>query len=252
MGRPGRRRHRRFVALTKRMRQSYPEIEEPTGPIAEGHVLVNGAIVTNPAALVPTDATIRLQLRHQPRGRAKLAAALMTFDLLTTGRVAVDVGASTGGFTLALLDAGVERVYAVDAGHGQLLGRLRAEMRVVNLENTNIGDLRPQDVPEPVQLITVDVSYLSLARVAPQLEVLTIAEDADLVALVKPMYELGLPEPPAAETARQHAVELAVAGLESHGWCLRDTMPSPVTGAHGSIEYLIHLHRRQPGQRCEG
>jgi 23S rRNA (cytidine1920-2'-O)/16S rRNA (cytidine1409-2'-O)-methyltransferase len=234
------------------MRQSYPEIEDPTGPITGGHVLVNGAIVTNPAALVPTDASIRLQLGHQPRGRAKLAAALVNFDLLTTGRVAVDVGASTGGFTLALLDAGVARVYAVDAGHGQLLGHLRAEMRVVNLEKTNIGHLRPQDVPEPVQLITVDVSYLSLADVAPQLEVLTIAEDADLVALVKPMYELGLPEPPAAEAARQDAVELAVAGLESHGWCLRDTMPSPMTGTRGSMEDLIHLHRRQPGPRCEG
>ena len=108
-----------------------------------------------------------------------------------------------------------------------------------------------QSIPEPVELITVDVSYLSLAAVAPQLEVLTIAEDADLVGLVKPVYELGLRAPPQEEAARQNAVERAVAGLEAHHWDLREKMSSPITGTHVAIEYLIHLHRRQPWPRCE-
>jgi 23S rRNA (cytidine1920-2'-O)/16S rRNA (cytidine1409-2'-O)-methyltransferase len=226
------------------MQQSYPEMEQPDGHITEGHVLVNGVAITNPSALVPADASIRLRRPHQLRGQTKLVAALSNFDVPTAGRVAVDVGASTGGFTVALLDAGVARVYAVDAGHGQLLGYLRADRRVVNLENTNIGDLTRQSIPEPIGLITVDVSYLSLVRLAPQLEVLTISADADLLALVKPMYELGLREPPQDEVARQKAVELAVAGLEAQGWHLGQTMGSPITGNRGAIEHLIHLHRR--------
>jgi len=244
MGRRGRHPRHRFIALLDRMRQSHPQIEQANGYIAQGHVFVNGVVITNPSALVPADASIRLRRPHELRGQTKLVAALSNFDVPTTGRVALDVGASTGGFTVALLDAGVARVYAVDAGHGQLLGYLRANRRVVNLENTNIGDVTRRSIPEPIELLTVDVSYLSLARLAPQLEVLSISGNADLVALVKPMYELGLREPPPEEVAGQKAVELAVAGLEAQGWRLGQTMRSPITGNHGAIEHLIRLHRR--------
>jgi 23S rRNA (cytidine1920-2'-O)/16S rRNA (cytidine1409-2'-O)-methyltransferase len=242
---PRRGRHR-FIALTKRLQQIHPAIVQPDELIEEGVVLVNGVIVTNPAALVPVDASVRLRRPHEPRGRAKLTAALQAFQVPTAGRLAVDLGASAGGFTLALLDAGVTRVYAIDAGHGQLLGRLRADPRVINLEGSNIGDLRRGDIPEVVEVIVVDLSYLPLARAAPQLEVLDIADGAHVVALVKPMYELGLHAPPSEESAIQKAVELASAAMQEHGWHLCGTMPSPVTGARGAIEHLIHLRRGRP------
>jgi 23S rRNA (cytidine1920-2'-O)/16S rRNA (cytidine1409-2'-O)-methyltransferase len=160
--------------------------------------------------------------------------------------VAVDVGASTGGFTLALLGAGARRVYAVDAGHGQLLGRLRNHPKVVNLERTNLGNLERLHVPEEVDIITVDLSYLALADAAPQLEVLDIAPDADLVVLVKPMYELGLPAPPVDAASTLKAVELAVTAFDRYGWQLRRTVLSPISGSHGAIEHLAHFRRRRP------
>src|SRR5262249_27208096 len=162
------------------------------------------------------------------------------FTIPVRSRIAVDLGASTGGFTLALLAAGAQRVYSVDAGHGQLLGRLRNHPRVVNLENTNLGELNRRHVPEPVDVITADLSYLALAEAAPQLEALDIAAHADLVVLVKPMYELGLAAPPADDVLERKAVELAGTAFERCGWERRATMPSPVQGRHGAVEYLLH------------
>ena len=154
----------RFIALTERVRQSHPHVTDPVALIKGALVTVNGVIVTNPASRVPADASIRLRRPRQPRGHIKLSAALDRFAVPVHSRIAVDIGASTGGFTLALLDAGACRVYAVDAGHGQLLRSLRNHPRVVNLESTNLGNLHRGLVPEPVEVITVDLSYLALAR----------------------------------------------------------------------------------------
>src|SRR5579885_3286776 len=130
-----------------------------------------------------TFAEMLAQLRSRElRGTIKLRAALAAFAVEVAGRVALDVGASTGGFTVALLEAGAARVYAVDAGFGQLLGRLRQDARVVNLERTNLAAL---ELPEPIDLVTVDLSYLSIALAAPQLP-----RAPELIALVKPMFEL--------------------------------------------------------------
>jgi 23S rRNA (cytidine1920-2'-O)/16S rRNA (cytidine1409-2'-O)-methyltransferase len=161
--------------------------------------------------------------------------------------VAIDVGAAAGGFTLALLAAGARRVYAVDAGHGQLLGSLRADDRVVSLERTNLGTLTRALVPEVVEVVTIDLSYLSLALAAPQLETLAIADDADLVALVKPMFELGLAAPPQDPGQRAKAVELAAAAFEAAGWREPEAIESPLPGRRGAIEHLLHL-RRAPGR----
>jgi len=240
-----RRRRPRFIALTQRVRQSHPQVTDPVALIEGALVTVNGVIITNPASRVPADAAIRIRRRPQPRGQIKLSAALERFAVPARFRTAVDIGASTGGFTLALLDAGARRVYAVDAGHRQLLGRLRNHPRVVNLERTNLGNLDRGLVPEPIDLITVDVSYLAIAEAGPQLEVLDITHDADLVVLVKPMYELGLSAPPPSAALGHKAVELAAAALERCGWQLRQTMQSPLAGGHGAIEHLAYLHRRQ-------
>jgi 23S rRNA (cytidine1920-2'-O)/16S rRNA (cytidine1409-2'-O)-methyltransferase len=185
---------RRFVALVERLRRVYPELLDPTEAIIAGHVLVDGVDVTNPRALVIRHGTIAVTKKRPLQGTLKLRVALTTFGVSPEGCVAMDIGASTGGFTTALLEAGVQRVYAIDAGFGQLLGSLRQDERVVNLERTNLGALTKTTVSESVDLVTIDVSYLALADAVPQLEVVSFAPGAILIALLKPMYELGLIE----------------------------------------------------------
>src|SRR5262249_31495022 len=156
--------------------------------IADARVLVDGRLVTNPLARVRSDAALRVLPARRLRGDIKLSHVLDTLVVPVAGRVALDVGASAGGFTTALLDRHALRVYAVDAGVGQLLGRLRAHPRVVNLEGRNLGTLDESLVPEIVELITMDLSYLAVADAVPQLESLSIDTRADLVALVKPTF----------------------------------------------------------------
>jgi 23S rRNA (cytidine1920-2'-O)/16S rRNA (cytidine1409-2'-O)-methyltransferase len=234
----------RFVALTQRVHQLHPQLGDPARAISAGLIRVEGTIVSNPRARVPRGAAVTVAAPPAPpRGARKLAAALDQFAVPVAGRVALDVGAAAGGFTHALLAAGARRVYAVDAGHGQLLGSLRRDGRVVNLERTNLGVLSPALVPEVAEVITVDLSYLALARAAPQLEAVAIAPGADLVALVKPMFELRLAHPPAEPGQRAKAVEIAMAAFEAAGWRAPRWIESPLPGRRGAIEYLIHLRR---------
>ena len=209
---------------------------------------MDGFPVRNPASLVRRDASLVLVEPRPLRGELKLRAALDAFRLDVAGRVGLDVGAAAGGFTKALLDAGVRRVYAVDAGHGQLLGSLRQDARVVNLERTNLGELDATLVPEPVGVVTVDVSYLSLARAVPQLERVAVAPAADLVALVKPMFELGLPAPPTRRDALDEAVAQAAAGVEAAGWRVLSRIESPERGSRGAIEFFLHARRARARQ----
>ena len=139
-----------------------------------------------------------------------------------TGRIALDVGAAAGGFTRVLLADGATRVYAVDAGFGQLLGSLRQDPRVVNLEATNVAQLDERLIPEQIDVVSVDVSYLSLGSAVAQLDRVRFAADADLIGLVKPMFELGLgtaPNDPERVTAR--SFRAAESGPRSAGWCWR-------------------------------
>jgi 23S rRNA (cytidine1920-2'-O)/16S rRNA (cytidine1409-2'-O)-methyltransferase len=177
------------------------------------------------------------------RGGAKLRAALAEFAVPVEGRVALDAGAAAGGFTAVLLDAGAARVYAVDAGYGQLLGSLRQNPRVVNLERTNLGALTPELVPDPVELVTMDLSYLSVADAVPQLERVTLAPEADLVALVKPQFELHLATPPTDSESLVEALRLAERGIAAAGWTLVASIESPVRGTRGSTEFFVHAGR---------
>jgi 23S rRNA (cytidine1920-2'-O)/16S rRNA (cytidine1409-2'-O)-methyltransferase len=181
------------------------------------------------------------------RGSAKLTAALDRFGVDVAGRVCLDVGASTGGFTSVLLERGAERVYAVDAGHGQLLGSLRQEARVVNLEATNVGTLTCEHVPDPVELITVDVSYLSLRGAVEQLDGIDVVPGAELIGLVKPMFELRRSTAPTDADSLDEAVEEASEGLVGAGWDVVATMASPVTGAKGAIEGFVHARKASSG-----
>jgi 23S rRNA (cytidine1920-2'-O)/16S rRNA (cytidine1409-2'-O)-methyltransferase len=233
----------RFVPLLARLEQEYPEILDPAAAIAAGWLRVRGRVVSNPRALVARGDSLSLTAPTLLRGTIKLRRALACFDVHATGKVALDVGASAGGFTQALLEAGVARVYAVDAGHGQLLGSLRADARVVNLERTNLGELDRALVPEEVALMTVDLSYLSIARALGQFEQLGWARNADLIALVKPMYELGLARPPSDEPLLAMAVQLAVQAATARGWTVVQSMRSPVTGSRGAIEFFLHARK---------
>lgn len=223
------------------MAKRFPGIDG-TAEIRAGHVRVNGFPVTNPDALVARDASIVVRTPQPLAGEAKLRAAIAAFAPAIHGRVCVDIGASTGGFTRVLLESGARRVYAVDAGLGQLLGSLRQDPRVINLERTNLGALDTTLVPDAVEFLTIDVSYLSLARAIPQLR-LRIAPGADLVALVKPMYELGLatlpPEHRLAEALRRAAV-----AIDAAGWNVAGVIDSPVLGRRGAKEMLLHARRR--------
>lgn len=184
--------------------------------------------------------------RRELRGSVKLRAALDAFKIDVDGRTALDVGASTGGFTTVLLERGSRRVYAVDAGHGQLLGSLRQDPRVVNLEATNIGGLDRTLVDEPVDLVTVDVSYLPLREAVRQLDQIDLVPGAELIGLVKPMFELRLSSAPADRASLDEAIGIAAEGLVSVGWTVSSSIESPVRGAKGAIEGFVHALRPNP------
>lgn len=239
MGRPS----PRLRTLRRELAHRYPRLEDPGALIAAGDVLVNGFPRVNPTSLVGAQDSIKLRPSSPLRGSAKLAHALRVFDVAVRGRVAVDLGASAGGFTQVLLEAGAARVYAVDVGYGQLRGGLRQDPRVVNLERTNLGALDSELVPDPIGLISIDLSYLSIAAAADQLHQLAIQPAADLVALVKPAYELRLQGPPTDEALLDAAVSHAQQGLEANDWAFVARERSPVPGARGAIEYLLHARR---------
>jgi 23S rRNA (cytidine1920-2'-O)/16S rRNA (cytidine1409-2'-O)-methyltransferase len=242
MGRGG---HARLRPLGDRLRRAFPALTNPDAAIAAGEVLVDGIVVSNPRALVAAEAVIRLAKPSRLRGEVKLEAALDSFELDPRGRTAVDAGAAAGGFTRALLAAGTARVYAVDAGHGQLLGSLRQSRRVVNLERTNLGDLDRRLVPDEIGLVTLDLSYLSLSAAIPQLAGLELAQSCDLVALVKPQFELRLATPPQTEAELEHALGLAAAAARNAGWIVLGSIRSPLRGARGSIEVFLHARRER-------
>jgi 23S rRNA (cytidine1920-2'-O)/16S rRNA (cytidine1409-2'-O)-methyltransferase len=206
-------------------------------------VRVDGRVLTNPDSLVRTGCALRIRLPAPLRGEAKLEAALDGFGVDASGRVALDVGAAAGGFTKVLISRGAALVYAVDAGHGQLLGSLRQDRRVVNLEATNLGKLSRRLVRHPVEVVTVDLSYLSVAAALSQIDRLDLAPRADLVALIKPMFELALPRAPSDRETVDRAVQAAVIGAEASGWRVMGQMESPVLGARGAREALIHGRR---------
>lgn len=242
MGRKGRLLRRLAIELAR----VHPEIDAPEEAIAAGRVLVDGRIVRNPASLVRLGSSIALRGEKRLRGEPKLRAALTAFGVPVSGRFALDLGAAAGGFTRVLLEEGAARVFAVDAGYGQLLGSLRQDDRVVNLERTNVGELTKALVPDVVELITIDLSYLPVATAAGQLEALEISPTADLIALVKPAFELCLAELPTDQSSFDSALEHARQGLERHRWVVAGSIRSPVTGAGGAIEFLLHA-RRDPG-----
>lgn len=215
-----------------------------------GQVLVADRPADKPGVSVAADAPLRIrgQRPFASRGGEKLAFALRTFGLEAQGRTALDAGASTGGFTDCLLRHGAARVYAVEVGYGQLLGRLRQDPRVVNLERTNLGELRPEHLAPPPDLVTLDLSYLPLAvawrTVAPLL-----AAGSDVVSLVKPLFEVSDAE--ARRTGVLEGVEpyrsvlqRLVRDCAELGWSPLGVAASPIRGSRGTVEFLLHARNR--------
>lgn len=216
--------------------------------IAAGRVVVGGAPAERAARLVDPGESIAVA-RAAPafvsRGGIKLAAALDHFGtrgLAVTGRAALDAGASTGGFTDCLLQNGARSVVAVDVGHGQLAWSLRQDPRVRVLERTNVRDLTADQVGGAVDIVTADLSFISLRTVATALIEVALA-DADHVLLVKPQFEAGPARVGKGGIVRDPAVRRAVLGevvadLAAAGLGVRDVVASPITGADGNVEYL--------------
>lgn len=240
--------HKGPRTLLKAVLQAHPDLTDPEDVIREGRVTVDGAVVQNPGSMIGPGAHVGVAAPLTLRGELKLGPALDQFGVDVSGRIALDVGASTGGFTRTLLQRGAARVYAVDAGHGQLLGSLRQDPRVVNLENTNIGSLTRALVPDPVETISLDLSYISLTAAVPQLHSIVLAPGVQMIALVKPMFELHLPQPPEDRPRLEEALRLAVAGIEAAGWRVRASMESPVRGSRGAFEWVVHAARPLQGE----
>lgn len=211
----------RLRMLTYLVTEARPDLD-PVEAIRGGLVLVDGRIVANPASLVRGDASIviRPEGGQALRGEAKLATALRTFCVSVEGRIALDLGAAAGGFTRVLVRAGATRVYAVDVGYGQLLGSLRQHPAVVNLERTNLAVLSPVIVPDTIDVVTADLSYLALAQAVPQLsDRVALAPDADLLAVVKPQFELAFPSRRRRDpSSRKQFIVPPSASNEADGW----------------------------------
>lgn len=227
--------------------------EQSRRAIMAGQIEVDGRRLDKPGTPVLADAAVKLIGEREPfvsRGGRKLAGALDAFAIDPRGRVCVDVGASTGGFTDCLLQRGAVKVYAVDVGYGQLDQRLREDARVVVRERVNARHLTRDVVPEAASLAVVDVSFISLRLIVPALaEVL--AADADVVVLVKPQFEAGRGQVGKGGVIRDEPLRLAVIAqtvetLESLGWSALGTIDSPLAGARGNREALVHLRRRTP------
>lgn len=219
--------------------------EEARAKILAGLVEVNGRRVEKPGTKVSVSADLAVRGDPWPfvsRGGVKLARALELFGISLAGKVVLDVGAATGGFTDCALQHGAARVYAVDVGYGQLAWKLRCDPRVVVLERTNIRYLTPERLGEMADVATVDVSFISLLKVLPAVKGL-LKSDGQVIALVKPQFEAGREKVGkkgvvrSPETHRE-VLRRVISGAAALGFCLRGLGYSPLKGPEGNIEFL--------------
>ena len=218
--------------------------------IEAGGVTADGGPVTKAAELLADDAVIEAVAAHPwvGRGALKLEHALTLWPIVVEGRVALDVGSSTGGFTEVCLAARARRVYAVDVGRDQMHVSLTGDPRVVLLEGVDARDLTSAQIPEPPQLVVCDVSFIGLAKALPAALGLAL-EGADLVVLVKPQFEVGRDRVGKGGVvkdaeARAQSLEDAKTFLEASGWTVRATADSPIEGGGGNREHLLWAQKR--------
>ncbi len=220
--------------------------------IQAGGVRVSGEVVAKPSEMVSDGAEISAQAAHPwvGRGALKLAHAMAHWLISPADKIVLDIGASTGGFTQVCLAGGAERVYAVDVGRGQLHAQVAADPRVINLEGMDARKLCSISVPDAIDLIVCDASFIGLEKALPAALRLA-APGGDLIALIKPQFEVG----PARvgkgglvkdEGARQDAQDGVRAFLEGAGWRVGAVIDSPIEGSDGNREYLVHARAPAP------
>ncbi len=197
--------------------------------------------------MIAEDTVITVRGREHPwvsRGGVKLEHAFAQFELSVSGAVAVDVGASTGGFTDVLLHHGARKVYAVDVGHGQLDVKLRNDPRVVVMEHTNARHITAEMIPDPIEVIVCDASFIPLHKVLPATLSLAV-QGAQLVTLIKPQFEVGKAQVGKGGVVRdttlhEQVVAANVAWISESGWRVVGTATSPITGPKGNVEFLLY------------
>lgn len=217
--------------------------------VEAGRVRLNGQVAHRPSAPVRPDALVEAEAAHPwvGRGALKLDHALTLWPVRVEGRTALDIGSSTGGFTEVLLSRGANRVHAVDVGRGQLHAGLAADPRVIAHEGLDARRLDRARIPDPVSLIVCDASFIGLSKILPA--ALGLAEPAaDLVALVKPQFEVGPDRVGKGGIVRDPLVRAAAladvsAWLEHEGWRVEATTESPIAGGEGNVEHLLWARR---------
>lgn len=227
--------------------------ERAKAEIMAGKVYVNGQKADKAGELVTPADNIEFrgeQLKYVSRGGLKLEKAMELYGFRLDGKVCMDVGASTGGFTDCMLQSGASKVYSVDVGYGQLAWNLRQSEKVVNLERTNIRYITKEQVPDTVDFVSIDVSFISLGLVIPVLPPL-LADDAMMVCLVKPQFEAGRGKVGKHGVVRDPAthievLERAVGFAKKSGFGIVGIEFSPIKGPQGNIEYLMVLSRSKP------
>lgn len=231
-----------------------PSREKAKAIIMSGNVYVNGQKEDKAGTTFDEKAQIEVKgaaLKYVSRGGLKLEKAMENFDITLAGKVCMDVGASTGGFTDCMLQNGAVKVYSVDVGHGQLAWKLRQDERVVCMEKTNIRYVVPEDIEEPVEFASIDVSFISLTKVLLPVKNL-LTEDGQIGCLIKPQFEAGREQVGKKGVVRDKKVHEEVIRMVSDfavsiGFELLNLEFSPIKGPEGNIEYLLHLQNHTDG-----
>ena len=228
--------------------------EKAKAIIMSGIVFINGERVDKAGQSFDVDALIEIKghtLRYVSRGGLKLEKAMANFDVTVDGKICMDVGSSTGGFTDCMLQNGAIKVYAVDVGHGQLDWKLRQDERVVVMEKTNMRYVEPKDIADIIEFASIDVSFISLSKILVPVKNL-LAPNAQIVCLIKPQFEAGREKVGKKGVVRDKAVHIDVIEkvIEfsiSIGFEALNLEFSPVKGPEGNIEYLLHLQNHIEG-----
>lgn len=244
------------VLLVKR--NLMPSRERAKAEIMSGNVYVNGQKEEKAGTFFPDDVKIEIRgntLKYVSRGGLKLEKALKVFPVDLQGKTCMDIGASTGGFTDCMLQNGAAKVYAVDVGYGQFAWKLRQDPRVVCMEKTNIRYVGPDQIADPLDFASADVSFISLTKVFGPVKTL-LKENAEMVCLIKPQFEAGRERVGKKGVVRDPEVHREVIGsvagcAKSLGFSVLGLDFSPVKGPEGNIEYLLYLRNGQAVERAE-
>ena len=227
-----------------------PSREKAKAMIMEGNVFVNNQREDKAGSSFDENVPIEIHgttLKYVSRGGLKLEKAMNEFDLNLDGDICMDIGASTGGFTDCMLQNGASKVYSVDVGYGQFAWKLRQDPRVVCMEKTNIRYVTPEDLGEPVDFSSIDVSFISLTKVLGAIRAY-LTDDGEIVALIKPQFEAGREKVGKKGVVREKSthhevIEKVTEFAVSIGFSVLEITFSPIKGPEGNIEYLVHLKK---------